>query len=252
MAPQVVNSGYIALILKDKKSCMENYELLQQQWQKNMENLQKMVDESLDCVQFISACEKIIIKETYQTQAAVQEKNNSAIVINTLNIAKRSNRIIQVANQEVENSEDPIYVNRIISANESLRQSLPAMIHNAKSLAVQPNNKEFYLKWADSNEKLINSINNVKNAVNVNNNFVNSINSNRSSSNNDDVFINEQIPINNFVSNSPVHFESPIKLSIDYTTNEDYGTSCFPKIESLRIVEGRTIIITLKFLFNDI
>ena len=72
-----------------------------------------MVDESLDCEQFISACEKSIITETYLTQAAVQENNNSAIVLNTLNIAKRSNRIIQVANQEAENSEDPNYVNRI-------------------------------------------------------------------------------------------------------------------------------------------
>ena len=228
---------------------MENYDLLQQQWQKNMENLQKMVDESIDCEQFISACEKSIITETYLTQAAVQENNNSAIVLNTLNIAKRSNRIIQVANQEAENSEDPNYVNRIIRANESLRQSLPAMIHNAKSLAVQPNNKEYYLKWADSNEKLINSINNVKNAVNVGNNAVNNNNNNnhmnRLSSNNDEVFINEHT---SYSSNSPVNCEIPLKLTIDYLNNEDPEINCFPKMESLRIVEG--YILNNCFYFN--
>ncbi len=224
--------------MKDNKSCLENYELLQQQWQKNMDNLQKLVDESLDCEQFISACEKSITKLTYSTQAAVQEKNNSVIVMNTLNIAKRSNRIIQVANQEAENSEDPNYVNRIKIANESLKQSLPTMIYNAKSLAIQPNNKELYLKWADSNEKLINSIKNVKNALYINNNSVDSNHLNRSISNNNDFLSNEHISLNNINNNSPVHSETSLKLTIDYLSNEDPEISCFPKIESLRIVEG--------------
>lgn len=128
LAPRVVNAAFILLNYPGDKSCMENFELLKQQSQANMERLQKLVDESVDCELFIKACENSIIKETYDTQTAVLEKNNSTIITNALNIARRSNRIIQVATQEAENSEDPEYVDRIIYSNEQLKQALPAMI----------------------------------------------------------------------------------------------------------------------------
>ena len=147
---------------------------MQKLWQTNFERLQKLVDECLDCELFIKACEHSIIKETYKTQTAVQENNNTAIVLNALNIARRSNRIIQVATQEAENSEDNAYVDRILGSNELLKQgislilnsikwscsykllfkALPPMIQSAKILASQPNNKENYLLWANANEKV--------------------------------------------------------------------------------------------------
>ena len=121
LAPQVVNAAYLVLSLNGNSSCKENFELMQRQWQINMERIVKLVDESLDCELFIKACETSIIKETFQTQTAVQENNSSAIVVHALNIARRSNRIIQVATQEVENSEDNLYVNKILNANEFLK-----------------------------------------------------------------------------------------------------------------------------------
>ena len=124
LAPQVVNSAYLVLSLNGNNTCRENFELMQKQWQLNMDHLLKIVDESVDCELFIKACEDSIIKETYQTQTAVQEKNNSAIIIHALNIARRSNRIIQVATQEAENSEDNIYVNNILKSNELLKIGL--------------------------------------------------------------------------------------------------------------------------------
>lgn len=130
-----------------------------------MERLQRLVDDSLDGELFIRACESSIVKETYETQTSVLENNNSGIITNALNIARRSNRIIQVATQEAENSEDSGYVDRIILANETLKQALPEMIRGAKTLATQPNDKQSYLAWADSNEKLIDAIGKVREAV---------------------------------------------------------------------------------------
>lgn len=172
MAPQVVNAAYIVLNFPGDKSCLENLELIKQQSQSNMERLQKLVDESLDCELFIKACENSIIKETYETQTAVLEQNNSTIISNALNIARRSNRIIQVATQEAENSEDLAYVDRIIQSNEFLKQALPEMIKGAKLLAMQPNNKENYLIWANSNEKLIDAIGKVREAVSCESNMI--------------------------------------------------------------------------------
>jgi vinculin len=140
--------------MRNNKSCLENFDLLQNQWQTSVEKLQKLVDESLDCELFIEAFERRIIKESFDIQSAAQENNSSRIVANTINLAKRANRIIIVAAQEAENSEEFGYVNKIEIANESLRQSLPEIINFAKSLALKPNDKESYLKWAQSNEKV--------------------------------------------------------------------------------------------------
>ena len=126
---------------------------MQNQWFM-MERLQKLVDESLDTELFIRACEHSIIRETYQTQAAVQDQNSVAIITHALNIIRRSNRIVQVASQEADNSEENEYVDQISMANEGLKQCLPVMVNSAKRLAGQSSNKECFLAWTNSNEKV--------------------------------------------------------------------------------------------------
>ena len=71
---------------------------------------------------FIEAFEISIYKEIYQAQTAIQENNKQAIVLNALNIAKRTNRIIQVATQEAENSEETSFVTNVLQSNEELKQ----------------------------------------------------------------------------------------------------------------------------------
>ena len=228
LAPQVVNAAYLVLSLAGNNSCKENFELMQKQWQSNMERLLKLVDESVDCELFIRACEKSIIKETFRTQTAVQENSNSAIVLNALNIARRSNRIIQVATQEAENSEDNAYVNQILVSNEFLKLglspfflvnmlcyllmffcvdlALPTMIHSAKTLANQPSDKNNYLAWANSNEKLIDAIAKMREAVTI-------------------TQLNEDSSVG-----------VPPSVSSTYITSTD--ASNLPDIEALRINEG--------------
>ena len=117
----MVNAAYLALSFPGNKTCVENLELMQNQWVSNMERLQKLVDDSIDTEAFIRACESSIIRDTYKTQTAVQEKNSMAIIMNALNIGRRANRIMQVAGQEAENSEEFSFVERIIDANNSLK-----------------------------------------------------------------------------------------------------------------------------------
>lgn len=133
-----------------------------------MEHLQKLIDENLDSELFIQACEHSIISETYQIQAAVRDQDSFPIITRALNIVRLSNRIIQVANQEAENSEEMDFVNRILNSNDFLKQCLTLMAKSAKSLAVQPNNKEKFLSWTNSNEKLIDAIAGVRTAVSFN------------------------------------------------------------------------------------
>ena len=124
LAPQIVNAAFIVMSMPGNRSLTEHYDLMQQQWQSNMITLQRLVDESVDSVSFIEACEQSIIRETFLTQTAIQENNKQAIVLNALNIARRTNRIIQVAAQEAENSEENSFVTNIITANEELKKCL--------------------------------------------------------------------------------------------------------------------------------
>lgn len=164
-SPQVVNAAHIVFHLNANPSIIEHFDLMQNQLQFMMEHLQRLVDESLDSELFIKACENSIIRETFQTQGAVQEHNSMAIVTNALNIVRRSNRIVQIASQESDNSEEMEYVNRIQTTNEILKQCLPGVVQSAKKLAAKPDNKDYFLSWTSSNEKLLDSIIQVRQSV---------------------------------------------------------------------------------------
>ena len=116
--------------------------------------MQKLIDENIDCESFIIACEKSIINETFETQNAVLEKNATVIINNTISIAQKANRIMKIIVQEGDNSEDKLFVEKILYSNDKLKQSLPFFVQSAKSLALDPSNKENYLTWASSNEQV--------------------------------------------------------------------------------------------------
>ena len=88
-----------------------------------MERMRCLVDSNVDAALFIQACEHSIIKDTRKAEMAVREQNSFEIVTNASNIARRANRIIQVASQEIENSEDATYIKQISNASESLKSS---------------------------------------------------------------------------------------------------------------------------------
>ncbi|RMZ94679.1 vinculin isoform X2 [Brachionus plicatilis] len=214
ISPHIVNAGYITITFPGDKNFLENFELLQRQWQTNIFYLQQLVDEIIDCESFIIACEKSIIRETYETQDAVLEKNTSVIVNNALSIAQKTNRIVKVTAQEAENSEDKLFVDKILQSNDKLKQSLPYFIHSAKSLALDPSDKENYLIWASSNEQLIDAIASVRECVSSND-----LESNRYSIPNDQDLNNQLSQLNylkineDFNNNSYVPKYKPLPVS---------------------------------------
>ena len=54
---------------------------------------------------------------------AIHERNPPNIVAGAGNMARRADRVIQVAGQEAENSEDPKFVNDVRAATEKVRAS---------------------------------------------------------------------------------------------------------------------------------
>lgn len=67
--------------------------------------------------------EEKILQDTDKTQAAIKNVDPYGIINNTSNIARRANRILQVAQTEADNSEEPHYVDRVNSSITVLTRS---------------------------------------------------------------------------------------------------------------------------------
>jgi vinculin len=101
----------------------EHFALMQKQWQDSVDRLRCIVDANIDKNGFIRACEYSILKDTHKVEIAYAEQNNYNIVMNASNIARRANRILQIATQEADNSEDSVYVEQINLASNALKSS---------------------------------------------------------------------------------------------------------------------------------
>ena len=74
------------------------------------------------CLSFC-ATEEGILRDTERTEQAIKSNDPPGIVNNTSNIARRANRVLQVAQQEADNSEDPQFVDRVNNSIRQLRDS---------------------------------------------------------------------------------------------------------------------------------
>ena len=67
--------------------------------------------------------EEGILRDTERVEDGIRTVDSPKIVTNASNIARRANRVLQVAQQEAENSEDPAFVDNVNRASEQLRTS---------------------------------------------------------------------------------------------------------------------------------
>jgi len=77
--------------------------------------------DTLNCV---SGAEEGILRDTDRTEQAIANVDPSGIVGNTSSIARRAHRILQVAQSEADNSEDPQFVDHVNGAVDRLRNSM--------------------------------------------------------------------------------------------------------------------------------
>ena len=75
------------------------------------------------CIYFFTS-EEGILRDTDRTEHAIANLDAPSIVNNTSSIARRAHRILQVAQSEADNSEDPQFVDRVNDSVDQLRNSL--------------------------------------------------------------------------------------------------------------------------------
>jgi len=73
------------------------------------------------CVELCA--EEGILRDTDRTEQAIVNVDPAGVVGNTSNIARRAHRIVQVAQSEADNSEDPQFVDHVNNAVDRLRSS---------------------------------------------------------------------------------------------------------------------------------
>jgi len=86
-----------------------------------MDRLKVLVNECLESEMFIKVSESLIVREAHRIQAHIKASDSQAILASNNNIVRLASRIVEVAQQEVDNSEDDQYKTDIYATNQCLK-----------------------------------------------------------------------------------------------------------------------------------
>lgn len=167
LTPQIVNAARVLFTNPNNPAAQEHFELLKKQWTDNMERLRGLVDEAVDTAALIRAEEEGILHETKRIEDGIRMGDSPLIVANASNIARRANRVLQVAEMEAQNSEDPLFVDRVNEASDNLKATITPMVQNARTLSTNPRDGAAANHWRKANQQLIDAVGGVREAVTV-------------------------------------------------------------------------------------
>ncbi|GAB6023144.1 hypothetical protein CHUAL_007224 [Chamberlinius hualienensis] len=167
LTPQLINAGRIRMSYPDNKAADEHFENLRKQYAESVTKMRNLADEATDTVNFIKATEEQILRHTDNCEDAIKTQQPQKMVDNTSTIARLANRVLMVAKQESDNSEDPYFVERVNTAADLLQSTVTPMVHNAKMVALNIQDPNAVNRWRDSNQALINAVGQVRQSVTV-------------------------------------------------------------------------------------
>ncbi|XP_059177880.1 vinculin-like [Physella acuta] len=167
LTPQVINAARVLFSNPNNQAAVEHFDLLKKQWSDNMDRLRGLVDEAVDSAALIRAEEEGILRDTERIEEGIRTRDSPKIATHASNIARRADRVLQVADMEAQNSEDPAFVDRVNQASEILASTITPNVQTAKALAMNPANKTAEQDWRINNRALIEAVGSVRNAVTV-------------------------------------------------------------------------------------
>ncbi|XP_015597552.1 vinculin isoform X16 [Cephus cinctus] len=167
LTPQLVNAGRIRMTYPSSKAADEHFENLRQQYAETIQRARALCDEATDSGDFIRTSEEQMQKHSFLCEDAIAKGQPQKMVDNTAAIARLSNRVILVAKQESDNSEDPAFIQRVNHAADVLQNCVAPMVQDAKAVAINTNDSPAVSRWRESNRALLNSVGQVRKAVTV-------------------------------------------------------------------------------------
>ncbi|KAF5284255.1 hypothetical protein FQR65_LT00255 [Abscondita terminalis] len=135
------------------------------QYADTLTKVRNLCDEATDSADFIKASEEQMKKHTFLCDEAIKNRQSQKMVDNTSAIARLSNRVLLVAKQESDNSEDPSFIEEVNRASDVLQNCVPVMVQDAKQVAINPADGNAVSRWKESNKALLNAVGQVRVAV---------------------------------------------------------------------------------------
>ncbi|XP_014239682.1 vinculin isoform X2 [Cimex lectularius] len=167
LTPQLVNAGRIRLTYSESKAAEEHFENLRKQYADSVAKIRHLCDEAINSAHFCKISEEHMQKHTVLCEDAIANADAEKMVEHTTAIARFANRVLQVAKQEAENSEDPIFIAAVNKAADYLQNCVTRMVQEAKSVAVNPHDHAAVSRWREANRALLGAVGDVRRALTV-------------------------------------------------------------------------------------
>ncbi|CAH1389701.1 unnamed protein product [Nezara viridula] len=165
LAPQLVSAGRIRLGYPTSKAAEEHYENLRGQYAESIARIRSLCDDAINSAHFTKISEEHMAKHTVLCEDAIAKGDAEKMVSHTTAIARLANRVLQVAKQEAENSEDPAFIAGVNKAADHLQNCVTRMVQDAKAVAINPLDHAAVSRWRESNRALMTSVGEVKHAL---------------------------------------------------------------------------------------
>ncbi|KAJ9586029.1 hypothetical protein L9F63_020326, partial [Diploptera punctata] len=153
LTPQLVSAGRIRMNYPESKAADEHFQNLVAQYSDSVQHVRALCDEATNSSDFIKMSESI------------RKNQPQKMVDNTASIA----RVLMVAKQESDNSEDPQFISRVNQASDQV-QSTPKCDPNGarcKGCAINTQDPIAASRWRESNRALLAAVGEVRHAVTV-------------------------------------------------------------------------------------
>ncbi|XP_039286099.1 vinculin isoform X6 [Nilaparvata lugens] len=167
LTPQLVNAGRIRLNYTHSKAADEHFSNLSAQYADSVNQVRALCDEAVDAEHFIKISEEQMQKYTILCEDDIRNHEPQKFVEHTKAIARLANRVLQVAKQEADNSEDPAFIANVNRAADILRSEITNMVQDAKAVAMNTHDHNAVARWRDANHALLKSVGRVRSAVTV-------------------------------------------------------------------------------------
>jgi len=165
LTPQLVNAGRIRMTYPSNKAADEHFENLRRQYADAIHRTRQLCDEAIDSAAFIQQSEDLMRRCTAECEEAIGRGDAQSHVDGTSQIARLANRVLMVAKQEADNSEDQAFIGRVNDAANVLQTNVTPMVRDAKAVAGNIRDQGKAGQWRDSNKNLLDSVGQVRIAV---------------------------------------------------------------------------------------
>ncbi|KAH8235890.1 hypothetical protein KR032_010306 [Drosophila birchii] len=165
LTPQLISAGRIRMNYPGSKAADEHLQNLKQQYADTVLRMRTLCDQATDPADFIKTSEEHMQVYAKLCEDAIHARQPQKMVDNTSNIARLINRVLLVAKQEADNSEDPVFTERLNAAANRLERSLPAMVGDAKLVATNIADPAAAAAWKNSFQRLLGDVREVRDAI---------------------------------------------------------------------------------------